>query len=140
MRRSRSMMLGLVCMVGLTHTTLAVAQSKPDMGKREYEAKCAVCHGKDGKGAGPYADQLKRSPPDLTTLAQRNGGVFPVSRTYEAIEGAGKGHGPRDMPVWGLDYTAQATETLPDLPYNQALYVRTRIMALLEYLNQLQLK
>lgn len=130
----------LACMAGLTAATLVVAQSKPDVGKREYETKCAVCHGKDGKGSGPYADQLKRSLPDLTTLAQRNGGVFPVSRTYEAIEGAGKGHGPRDMPVWGLDYTAQATEALPDLPYNQALYVRTRIMALLEYLNQLQLK
>ena len=93
---------------------------------------------KDGKGGGPYAEQLKRGLPDLTTLAQRNGGVFPVNRTYDNIEGAGKGHGTRDMPVWGLDYSIQATEALPDLPYNQAVYVRTRIMALLEYLNQLQ--
>ena len=118
----------------------AVAQQKADLGKREFESKCAVCHGKDGKGGGPYAEQLKRGLPDLTTLAQRNGGVFPVSRTYETIEGAGKGHGTRDMPVWGLDYSIQATEALPDLPYNQAVYVRTRIMALLEYLNQLQVK
>jgi hypothetical protein len=26
------------------------------------------------------------------------------------------------------------------MPYNQAVYVRTRIMSLLEYLNQLQVK
>lgn len=126
----------LACVMAST----AVAQQKADIGKREFDSKCAVCHGKDAKGSGPYAEQLKRSLPDLTTLARRNGGVFPVTRTYEIIEGAGAGHGTRDMPVWGLDYTIQATEQLPDLPYNQALYVRTRIMALLEYLNQLQVK
>ena len=120
--------------------TLVSAQPKMDLGKREFESKCAVCHGTGGKGDGPYAAQLKATLPDLTTMARRNGGVFPVSRTYEAIEGAGKGHGTREMPVWGLDYTIQATEALPDLPYNQAQYVRTRIMALLEYLNQLQQK
>ncbi len=100
----------------------------------------AQSHGKDGKGSGPYAQQLKNPLPDLTTMAKRNGGVFPVNQTYATIEGAGKGHGTRDMPVWGLDYTTQAVETMPDLPYNQAVYVRTRIMALLEYLNQMQVK
>lgn len=126
--------------VALMGAATAVAQTRVDLGKREFDAKCAVCHGLDGRGAGPYADQLKASMPDLTTLARRHGGVFPVSKTYEIIEGAGKGHGPRDMPVWGLDYTAKAAETLPDMPYNQAIYVRTRIMALLEYLNQIQAK
>jgi mono/diheme cytochrome c family protein len=118
----------------------AVAQPKADLGKREYDGKCAVCHGKDGKGGGPYAELLKRPLPDLTTLAKRNNGVFPVSRTYEVIEGAGPGHGTREMPVWGMDYSVQAVEQLPDLPYNQAMFVRTRIMALLEYLNQIQVK
>ena len=127
----------VACAMGLMAATV-VAQPKVDLGKREFESKCAVCHGSDGKGNGPYAEQLKRALPDLTTLAQRNGGVFPVSRTFDNIEGAGKGHGTRGMPVWGLDYSIQATEALPDLPYNQAVYVRTRIMALLEYLNQLQ--
>jgi mono/diheme cytochrome c family protein len=121
-------------------TATALAQAKLDLGKPEFETKCAVCHGLDGKGKGPYAEQLKNPLPDLTQLARKNGGVFPVSRTYETIEGAGKGHGTRDMPVWGMDYTIQAAEALPDMPYNQAVYVRTRIMSLLEYLNQLQVK
>lgn len=129
----------LACAIGSIAMT-AYAQPKADIGQREFEAKCAVCHGKDGKGLGPYAEQLKRSLPDLTTMARRNGGVFPVTRTYATIEGAGPGHGTREMPVWGLDYTVQATEQFPELPYNQAMFVRTRIMALLEYLNQLQLK
>ena len=139
MRFHRLVLTTLAFAVGSLAAT-AHAQPKTDLGKREFETKCAVCHGMDGKGGGPYAEQLKRKLPDLTTLAQRNGGVFPVSRTYETIEGAGKGHGPRDMPIWGLDYTIQAAQVLPDLPYNQAVYVRTRIMSLLEYLNQLQVK
>jgi mono/diheme cytochrome c family protein len=127
----------MACAVGAL-AAAALAQPRLDLGKREYDGKCAVCHGRDAKGGGPYAEQLKRALPDLTTMARRNGGVFPVNRTFETIEGAGKGHGTRDMPVWGLDYTIQAAEALPDMPYNQAVYVRTRIMALLEYLNQLQ--
>lgn len=116
----------------------ALAQAKADIGKREFAAKCAVCHGQDGKGKGPYAEQLRKPLPDLTTMARRNGGVFPVNQTFENIEGAGKGHGTRDMPVWGLDYTVQATELYPDLPVNQAQFVRTRIMALLEHLTRIQ--
>ncbi len=139
MRSSGFLMKTFACAMCSIAAT-ALAQAKMDLGQREYETKCAVCHGKDGKGGGPYAEQLKRRLPDLTTLARSNGGVFPVSRTYDTIEGAGKGHGTRDMPVWGLDYTIQAAEALPELPYNQAVYVRTRIMSLLEYLNRLQVK
>lgn len=139
MRSKRLLTTAVACAMSAL-AAAALAQPKVDLGKREFESKCAVCHGKDGKGGGPYAEQLKRSLPNLTTMAQRNGGLFPVSRTYETIEGAGPGHGTRDMPVWGLDYTIQAAEMLPELPYNQALFVRTRIMALLEYLNQLQMK
>jgi mono/diheme cytochrome c family protein len=118
----------------------ALAQPKADLGKREFESKCAVCHGSDGKGNGPFADQLKKRLPDLTLLARSNGGIFPVEKTYATIEGAGQGHGTRAMPVWGVEYTVQAADALPDLPYNQAVFVRTRIMALLEYMNQLQVK
>ncbi len=118
----------------------ALAQPKVDLGQRDFDAKCAVCHGADGKGKGPFAEQLKRPLPDLTTMAKRNGGVFPADRTFAMIEGAGAGHGTREMPVWGLDYTIQATEQLPEMPYNQAVFVRKRITALLDYLNRLQAK
>ena len=136
--RWRAVLFHAAIGAGLAMAGGAFAQVRPDLGKREYDGKCAVCHGLDAKGGGPYADALKTRPPDLTTLARRNGGVFPVNRTYAMIEGAGAGHGTREMPVWGLDYTVQANEQLPDMPYNQAMFVRTRIMALLEYLNQLQ--
>ncbi|MBL8323590.1 MAG: cytochrome c [Rubrivivax sp.] len=139
MQSSTRIMLAAALALGAMPLAVT-AQPRPDFGQREFNAKCAVCHGLDGKGAGPLAAHLKKAPPDLTTMAQRNGGVFPVAKTYAAIEGAGGGHGTREMPVWGLDYTIQAAEQLPDLPYNQAQFVRTRIMALLEHLTRLQAK
>ncbi|MDP2007072.1 MAG: cytochrome c [Rubrivivax sp.] len=139
MRRSAFQTAG-VAIASLLMATAAWAQPKVDLGQREFESKCAVCHGSDGKGSGPFAVQLKSRLPDLTLLARHNGGIFPVNKTYEIIEGAGKGHGTRAMPVWGVEYTVQAAEALPDLPYNQAVFVRTRIMALLEHMNQLQVK
>jgi len=69
-----------------------------------YEAYCAVCHGRDGKGGGPMAKSLKVAPPDLTRVATRNGGKFPLPRIQRIISGEGPGpagHGTRAMPVWG---------------------------------------
>ncbi|MGA1286170.1 MAG: c-type cytochrome [Rubrivivax sp.] len=120
--------------------TAALAQQATDLGKREYDSNCASCHGSDGKGAGPFVEFLKRSPPDLTTLARRNGGVFPVARAYEVIEGAGPGHGTRDMPIWGRDYRVQAGEYYVDVPYDPAVYARTRMLALVDYLARIQAK
>ena len=45
-----------------------------------YTAYCAVCHGRDGKGAGPMAKSLRVAPPDLARIAMRNGGRFPMAR------------------------------------------------------------
>lgn len=118
----------------------ASAQGRPDLGKREFEANCASCHGIDGKGWGPYVELLRRSPPDLTQLQKANNGVFPLVRVYEVIEGAGVGHGTRDMPVWGQDYRLKAAEYYADMPYDPEVYVRSRILALAEYLSRLQAK
>lgn len=127
--------------LGLTLAgTAALAQQATDLGKREYDSNCASCHGRDGKGAGPFVEFLKRSPPDLTTLARRNGGVFPVARAYEVIEGAGPSHGTRDMPIWGHDYRVQAGEYYVDVPYDPAVYARTRMLALVDYLARMQAK
>lgn len=130
-------LLGLVVLQG---SVMAQPAQRVDIGKREFDNNCAVCHGKSGKGDGPYADLLKKSLPDLTTLAKRNGGVFPLARTYEVIDGAGPGHGTREMPLWGQDYSVKAAEYYMDVPYDSQAYVRARILALAEYLNRLQVK
>jgi mono/diheme cytochrome c family protein len=127
--------------VTLAVPVAALAQGKVDFGKREFDTNCASCHGVSGKGNGPMAELLKKSAADLTTLQKRNGGVFPMARAYEIIEGGGVAeHGTRDMPIWGREYSIKAAEYYMDAPYNQEAVVRGRILALMEYVSRLQVK
>ena len=134
---SRWLALGLVVLAGQ-----ALAQARPaavDPGKREFDANCASCHGSSGKGNGALVPFLTRSPPDLTQLAKKNGGVLPMSRLYDVIDGASvPAHGARDMPVWGRDYRIKDAEYFMEAPYNAEAHVRARILGLLEYINRIQ--
>lgn len=141
------MRLVSLAVFGLTLTSLntfAYAQQPKsvDEGKQEFEVQCAVCHGMDAKGNGPYVPSLKVAPPDLTTLAKRNGGVFPVDRVSTVIDGRTEvaAHGPRDMPIWGKRFAVRAAEHYFDVPYDQEVYIRGKILALTDYLNRLQQK
>jgi mono/diheme cytochrome c family protein len=133
----------LACTTGVA---LAQAPAPVDPGALEYRSSCAACHGLDGKGDGPTRPALVRRPTDLTTLAKANGGVFPVQRVYEVIDGrqAVTAHGTRDMPMWGTQYLAEAdsqyryTEGMGS--HGREAFVRARVMALVDYLNRLQAK
>lgn len=72
-------------------------------GKQTYKTFCVNCHGAAAKGDGYLVDSLKTRPTDLTVLAKQNGGVFPEDRVRASIDGTVevKGHGMREMPVWG---------------------------------------
>jgi mono/diheme cytochrome c family protein len=123
----------------------AFAADKADLGKQEYDANCAICHGATGKGDGAYADMLNTRVPALTTLAKANGGVFPFARVYEIIEGkeVPKAHGQRDMMIWGDDYVTRAAGLKDDYGsplYDPAVRARARILALTEYVYRLQAK
>jgi Cytochrome c len=69
-----------------------------------YVTYCAVCHGSNGEGHGPMEPILSVQIPNLTNIAKRNGGVFPLKRVQRIIAGekeSGLGHGTRQMPIWG---------------------------------------
>ena len=77
---------------------------KSIQGPALYKAYCASCHGTDAKGDGPMAKSLKVKPSDLTRIAARNGGTFPLMRIERIISGEElplSGHGTNKMPVWG---------------------------------------
>ena len=149
---TRPLIAALVLGAVLTAATSgAFAQAKPrnndvDLGAFEYRSSCATCHGVSGKGDGPMSARLKERPTDLTRLARDNGGVFPTQHIYEVIDGRKEvgAHGTREMPVWGTHYLDETsfqyryTETMGPVAY-EAL-VRARIMALVDYLNRLQVK
>lgn len=122
-------------------STGAIAQQKVDLGKQEYEAKCASCHGVSGKGDGPLAGLLKKTPPDLTQLAKKNGGVLPTGRLFDVIEGNNvPSHGTREMPVWGREFRVEDAQYLKEARgnYDSAALVRARVLMLLEYVDRLQ--
>lgn len=123
-------------------SAFVLAADKVDLGKKEFEANCVGCHGVKAKGDGPYKPYLNKSPSDLTVLARNNGGTFPFARIYESIEGTSDAsvHGTRDMPIWGTAYKIKAGEYYGEMDYNPEYYVRSRILALIDYINRLQVK
>jgi mono/diheme cytochrome c family protein len=122
---------------------------QPDIGKIEYQSSCAACHGVDGKGTGPVAAALKTKPADLTTIAKANHGVFPFGRVYDVIDGRLEvmSHGARDMPIWGFRYSPAPTPGFnPIAPYfldplyDREPVIRSRILAVIDYLYRIQEK
>lgn len=122
--------------------TVNAAGNMIDLGKKEYMNSCAVCHGADGKARTQAAEFLKVVPADLNTLSKRNGGVFPMARVFESIDGRSdfKAHGSRDMPIWGQRYTVEAAPDLDDYSHNAEVFVRSRILSLIDYIYRLQAK
>lgn len=73
-------------------------------GREIYVARCASCHGDDGKGNASAVGQSSRLPADLTLLSKSNGGAFPEERVRAIISGAvdiPAQHGSDPMPIWG---------------------------------------
>ena len=139
-------------MAGLAASFACAAQAEDvDIGKSEFQSSCASCHGTDGKGNGPVSGQLKVAPSDLTILAKNNNGVFPTNAVYEIIYGSKTvpAHGTREMPIWGERFNP-----VVGLPHNvdpsywkmagpqqsPEVVVRTRILAVIDYLNRIQQK
>ncbi len=67
-----------------------------------FAENCTLCHGPDGKGGGPLAIAKNLTPPDLTTLAARTDGKFPVDHVSDKLMHGGgeKADGNKSMPVW----------------------------------------
>ena len=72
-------------------------------GRITYSRYCVSCHGKEARGDGPLAKDLRVPVPDLTTLAARSGGTYPYDRVVRIISKGNevRAHGTADMPAWG---------------------------------------
>ena len=128
------------------------AQSEDlDIGKREFQSSCASCHGTDGRGKGPVSEQLRVPPSDLTMLTKNNNGVFPTNAVYESMCGLRTipAHGTREMPIWGERFNpiVNLPHTVDPFYWQMAgpeqspeVVVRTRILAVIDYLSRIQQK
>jgi mono/diheme cytochrome c family protein len=125
-------------LLGVTAGTgLAQQEEVAKAGRPAYEQYCAVCHGREGKGDGGAASVLTVKPADLTQLSKKNNGTFPFWRVYGVIDGREevKGHGTREMPIWGQEFRMQAGSSA--MAQSQ---VRGRILELVYYLESIQVK
>ena len=113
-----------------------------DVGRLEYQANCAACHGPEGKGDGPVAEVLTTAPSDLTTISERYSGEFPRDFLFEVIDGRNmiNPHGDRHMPIWGRRFMARAQEQSAEVAWDvdARSIVLGRMTALVEYLASIQ--
>jgi mono/diheme cytochrome c family protein len=108
-----------------------------DAGRDLFQHHCAVCHGTAANGTGPMAPVLTIQPTDLTTLAARNGGVFPVARVAMRIDGREPlvSHGS-PMPVYGDFFVGP--EALGKTETGQPLLTTRPVADLIAWLNSIQ--
>ena len=122
----------IASILGLSTVTFA---SESNTGNKMYLQYCSSCHGKDGKGDGSVSRDLKVRVPELTGLAKKNKGVYPLDDVMATIDGrrSVRGHGDRDMPVWGERFRSESEgKKYPEL----TSLIKSKVIA--EYVATLQ--
>ena len=109
----------VVMFTGLLHRDLDVAlvmlrqQAKniipsERIGRAIFLGRCALCHGKQGKGDGKMARIIKDPPPFNLTLSRIDGKYL---RDIIAKGGEAMGRSPR-MPPWGTDLSDKEIDSI----------------------------
>lgn len=122
----------LICAAANT----ALAQGA-GIGADIYQSHCATCHGINHDGKGPMAPALLVQPSNLSTLAARNGGVFPTIRVVMRIDGRDPlvSHGS-SMPVYGDYFEGEDTPLKAET--GQPIFTSRAIVDMVEYLEGVQ--
>ena len=132
--RCLSLVTAMCVLIGANGSSADVTIAE---GKTLFGQYCAVCHGDDAKGEGRAARSLETKPADLTRIAARRDGVWPMLEVMSIIDGYTKQFNPRaDMPV------------IPELSGGRMIDFDTgngivtpapaRLVALVEYLEAIQ--
>lgn len=112
-----------------------------ELGETLYNTYCAACHGAAVPGSGPSEAPLRElmniEIPNLTHIAERNGGVFPMLDVIHIIDGRTgvRAHGG-PMPVWGNVFRLELEPTMG--AYGSAVETRGRTLSLALYLDSIQ--
>lgn len=80
---------------------IATPLQAQSVGEQLFRENCVACHGVTGHGDGPDAAQLNTPPADLTRIAARRDGVWPMLEVMSILDGYLKFTNPREgMPVF----------------------------------------
>ncbi|WP_052254242.1 c-type cytochrome [Leisingera sp. ANG-S5] len=125
-------------------TTLAIAAGPGwaqshgvEEGRDLFLYFCAECHGKDAASLGPMAEMMALQPPDLTHLAARNYGEFPMAAVAKQIDGRQPVAAHGDMPMFGPTLDEDQFVTLA-LPSGQPMMVSRSLGNVITYLQSVQ--
>ncbi len=119
--------------------SLPAAAETHDTGEALYLARCAACHGPEARGDGAMAALLSVQVADLTRIAARNGGAFPLADVVRTIDGRMqvRGHtGGGPMPVFGP--ILGGGSAVIDAPDGSAIETRGDVVRIAHYLETLQ--
>lgn len=133
--RSGVLCTGAVTVLGACAMSLEERVSTRN-GAAMFAEYCAVCHGAGGTGYdGPPRDWTP--PPDLTTLARRNGGTFPQLEILSTIDGLERHGDPHAvMPEFGA--TDMGPTVVVEMEEGVGTPVPADLIALSEYLRSIQ--
>jgi mono/diheme cytochrome c family protein len=131
---------------GVLFTLLGAMASSPaagsdPAGRKLYLKYCGACHGPDAKGDGIVASFMRVKPADLTQIAARHGGEFPLAEVVKTIDGREMlhAHGEPAMPVWGQVLSEElGGGPKPRVPVERR--IQGRILSISEYLQSIQAK
>jgi len=131
--------MAIAAVIGATGAS-AVSAQDAELGKEQFEQRCAVCHGIEGTGDGAVGELFAQKPKNLQLLAKDNGGVFPFIETYQAIDGRRDiaAHGNTEMPIWGDYLMVEAIEDRSINPKDARMIVEGRILSLVYYIQSIQ--
>ncbi|WP_172292933.1 c-type cytochrome [Pseudoruegeria sp. HB172150] len=120
-------------LITLILTAVPAIAQEPVTGEELYRAYCAGCHGVSASGDGALADLLTVPVADLTGLAARNDGVFPLSDVVQTIDGRMllDAHGG-PMPVFGP--MLGGGSAVIDAPEGGVIQTRGDVLKIAEYL------
>ncbi len=124
----------MVCVLGAIQAYAGGAFAD---GKALFVEYCEQCHAIDDTGRTDAADRLKTRPADLTKIAARRDGVWPMLEVMSIIDGYTKQADARkDMPV----ISALSDGPIVELDTGNGIIttVPERLIAMSDYLESLQ--
>jgi len=106
-------------------------------GRAIYLKSCVSCHGATGRGDGPLAAKLDVKPADLTQIAARRDGLWPMVEVISIIDGYHRRTIRREkMPIFGA--LAEGKMVLFDAGDGTLAPAPVQLIALANYLESIQ--
>lgn len=106
-------------------------------GKALFLAHCASCHGATGRGDGAAGTGLTPPPADLTRIAARRNGVWPLLEVMSIIDGYTQATEPRPgMPV--IDALTEGERVAFDTGNGIVTSTPANLLAVARYLETIQ--